>query len=618
MDTHPQQHQQEDSSTSKDTQGRRTRSKTGSLPTGSRNQTVFDNLAQGLSSAGPSRPSSRRGATTQGDIPEETQPLEKANIQPHRLSHRELDKIQQVCASESQPIRQDIVSIQERINTLHSDPTGNPGVNQSDIDGIRHQQQQLQESQDTFQMEQKKQMDTLLPSLRPIEDVKQLVQEVATLRHDTNQLMENQSEVKVPRDIPASAPEVDTVLDKALKSLQSKLDDLHTANSAIPREQPRVMPVQVGIPPAHEIHGLAQQQLPRQEIRHGNPGASSDDEFGYPNHQQQYADDSDDEDMANIAFFSRPKGPRYLDLMAIRPADPLFDRLMNYRYYRLLRCDHHRDTQTMLDANTRIKSLMISLGDFKFSGQDPILIFDFLTRITEEADINQMTEAQAFVALPRFLSGFAEVQFRSTRSGSCTGGVRCWPEAVQYLLSTYATPAAIRQAVQQVLDTKQNPGEDEMDYSMRLNHAIHRCGNVHEETQKLTYFINGLSPEIHSIVAGHRENTPRYLMRYERLVQFARDEGQALRARSGIHRQPQGRKSVGPPRKATVQYLNEGSPIKTEDHPPGIHLLDDMEHQHTSIPTSVATSNLPSTELSGYPDNTDAEGLLYTSVVKPQ
>ena len=43
-----------------------------------------------------------------------------------------------------------------------------------------------------------------------------------------------------------------------------------------------------------------------------------------------------------------------------------------------------------------------------------------------------------------------------------------------------------------------------------------------------------------------------------------------------------------------------------------------MNHQHTSIPTSVATSNLPSTELSEYTDNTDTEGLLYTSVVKPQ
>ena len=154
-------------------------------------------------------------------------------------------------------------------------------------------------------MEQKRQMDTLLASLRPIKDFKQLVQEVAILRHDTNQLMENQSEVKVPRDIPEPAPEADSVLDKTLKSLQSKLADLHLANSAIPREQPRVMPVQVGIPPAHEIPGVAQQQLPRQEIRHGYPGASSDDEFRYPNHLQQYADESDDEDMASIAFFSR-------------------------------------------------------------------------------------------------------------------------------------------------------------------------------------------------------------------------------------------------------------------------------------------------------------------------
>ena len=46
----------------------------------------------------------------------------------------------------------------------------------------------------------------------------------------------------------------------------------------------------------------------------------------------------------------------------------------------------------MLDAQRRMKSLNVTLGEHKFSGSDPILIFDFLMRFTEEADMLGMSE----------------------------------------------------------------------------------------------------------------------------------------------------------------------------------------------------------------------------------
>ncbi len=51
-----------------------------------------------------------------------------------------------------------------------------------------------------------------------------------------------------------------------------------------------------------------------------------------------------------------------------------------------------------------------------------------------------MSEAQAYLALPHFLRGFALNQFESMwdMSTSENGGVTCWPEAVQYLLRSYA------------------------------------------------------------------------------------------------------------------------------------------------------------------------------------
>lgn len=68
-----------------------------------------------------------------------------------------------------------------------------------------------------------------------------------------------------------------------------------------------------------------------------------------------------------------------------------------------------------------------------FSGDDPTLISDFLARFVREADFRGVSETQAFIALPPFLTGFSESQYKAgvemTRLEK--GGVTCWREAVQ-------------------------------------------------------------------------------------------------------------------------------------------------------------------------------------------
>ena len=113
-----------------------------------------------------------------------------------------------------------------------------------------------------------------------------------------------------------------------------------------------------------------------------------------------------------------------MGLQVIRPADPLFDRLMNYRYYRLIKQSRRRGANSTLDAAKRFKALSLALDNqTKFDGTDPMTVFEFLTRVTEEADLNGFDEGQLFPTLPRLLSGIAEGQFRASRSGSRSGGV---------------------------------------------------------------------------------------------------------------------------------------------------------------------------------------------------
>lgn len=129
------------------------------------------------------------------------------------------------------------------------------------------------------------------------------------------------------------------------------------------------------------------------------------------------------------------------------------------------------------------------------------MVFEFGTRRTEEADLNQRIQAQAFATLPHFLSDNAETRYRSARGTSHEGDIRSCLEAMQYLLCTYPTPARIRKAVAKVSSTNQNQGEDGTEYSVRFRIEIQRCGNVYDDSRRVSLFINGLVPEIHSVVA---------------------------------------------------------------------------------------------------------------------
>ena len=128
-----------------------------------------------------------------------------------------------------------------------------------------------------------------------------------------------------------------------------------------------------------------------------------------------------------------------------------------------------------------IRNLELTLRERKFDGTDPILVFDFLARFAEECYTLKMSEGQAFVALPHFLKGRAETQYRASANSIGTGGVAYWPEAVQYLLRSYATPAAIRRATKELNSITQIWDEDEITHASGINEAAYRCGNVHSE-----------------------------------------------------------------------------------------------------------------------------------------
>lgn len=180
----------------------------------------------------------------------------------------------------------------------------------------------------------------------------------------------------------------------------------------------------------------------------------------------------------------------------------------------------------------------------KFSGEDPILLFDFLTPVMQEADIlaediglphygsaGGMSEGQLIVCPLHLLTNKAAQHYRSSSSNGRSGGMVTWPEAVQYLLRTYTTEQSIRETVEHFWNLRQASNEDEHAFSSRVGVATYRCGNVHMELEKVTIFINGLLPELRYVLSRFRREQSRHSLTFDRIVSYTRDEEDSYRAR---------------------------------------------------------------------------------------
>lgn len=88
------------------------------------------------------------------------------------------------------------------------------------------------------------------------------------------------------------------------------------------------------------------------------------------------------------------------------------------------------------------------MKDFKFSEEDLINIFDFLSRLVEAGNKLDMNELQVMVFLPYLFTNTAAREYRSNSSGDRTDGLVYWPETVQHFLCTCAKDSPISVATE--------------------------------------------------------------------------------------------------------------------------------------------------------------------------
>lgn len=254
--------------------------------------------------------------------------------------------------------------------------------------------------------------------------------------------------------------------------------------------------------------------------RKGDPDSSSSESEG-PSPED---DTSDMESVLSLPYGIRKKGPRHPGLQELKPTDPQFNGLLSYRFYRLFNRAHNRTGHETGKIKDHIKRLELTIRDMAFDGSDLVLILDFLNRFTDECTTLEMSEAQAFITVQYFLKGDAAALFRSSKATSrSTDGISCWPEAVHFLLRTYATPSVLREAVIHDRTLHQGPNESDTVFGTRVSKACNRIGNVVSVADTMTKFIYGLSELTRTATARYLEEHPRSEMTYERLVHFAQD-----------------------------------------------------------------------------------------------
>lgn len=112
------------------------------------------------------------------------------------------------------------------------------------------------------------------------------------------------------------------------------------------------------------------------------------------------------------------------------------------------------------------------MSDQNFSGEDPDLVFYFLTLVVEGSSTLGMNKGKLIVCLPHLVTENGSQQFRPTSSHRSSGGLVCCPNNIQYLLRTYATEQVIRESFEHLNELLQASNEDESYLPLPEIHSI--------------------------------------------------------------------------------------------------------------------------------------------------
>lgn len=206
---------------------------------------------------------------------------------------------------------------------------------------------------------------------------------------------------------------------------------------------------------------------------------------------------------------SKPwKGPKQAGLKELKPSDPRFKEVLSYRRYRLRNTDGKRGTKVSKQTGVYARRFSHVLSPLVFDGENPIGILQFLTAFKNELDSNGLSEGAALLLCPKFLIGDPleayNGQFDLLQGDQ--DGFTTWPEAVQFLLRTYAKDTYIEDALIVLDGCHQSPQEDEEQFARRLRKTNRAIAGVFSQQDLITRFMRGLHSDVKPLLRQSRQD----------------------------------------------------------------------------------------------------------------
>ncbi|GAB0498113.1 hypothetical protein MMPV_009454, partial [Pyropia vietnamensis] len=131
-----------------------------------------------------------------------------------------------------------------------------------------------------------------------------------------------------------------------------------------------------------------------------------------------------------------------------------------------------------------------------FRGKEPLRIFAWLRKFVKAYNDSNVSEGMALHAASHFMTGDAEVRYTKVLSDSAgiarEAKVDSYPEAINWLLSTYAEPHTLALAQETFSRATKEPDEPVKAFASRLRAFSKLCGNILSERTLKQQLIQGV------------------------------------------------------------------------------------------------------------------------------
>jgi len=257
-----------------------------------------------------------------------------------------------------------------------------------------------------------------------------------------------------------------------------------------------------------------------------NPNAtdtsSSDDGYGPPGPPSppSWSAPSDSSSESDAAARKRPVTPtkrkerlKKADrIKVIRPANSHFKTLLDYRTHFLIRRQltfPPKEAQRSHRLNKRLDGAFH--GQQPFRGALPRGIFTFLTTFRRTCDAAGLTHGQALPLMVFRQAGNAKMAFSGALNsflGRKRFAIRTCGDAVNWLLSKYATHATKANAYQDIITMKQQDNEARTDFRHRVETQCDLLNGLFDSQDVKDGFITGLSDLVQAHVRVLNDQFP--------------------------------------------------------------------------------------------------------------